>query len=896
MKKRLTFVLAAMLFLSSFAAAYSIVDVDEPLSHDALSNRTETKQIVRLKDSQNPVDAEELASTNLDFNFVYNKTSYSASDTNTTGDMVPLADGYYYADFKPNFTSGMIMYELEGTSPEVNATEHVNVTNNTVDLKTDFSTRYKAGKEIEVEVSVMNEWEDINEDEATVYVYFTNGSWTGNMVQLGYNTNKELYTNNVELPWKANTSYVMHVNATTPGAAYSNAEGTQSVLLETYPSVEGELQELNASEGCNNQSFFSACERDAPVDTMLEITASEAEQVELDLLAVNRSNSAWVELESMQLTQDGSNWSTSFEIPDIDTSKYKKKVIARYNATNGARQFTLTRNISYRSYTIDDKSRPTTFKGSDYDIELLFAKYFTLEPLNSTRFKNASVTVKDPDGNELTSFQMSGMSYDKSEGLFRKSIDIPLDAIAGTYETIITAYNIYGEKKSLSSGFTVEDIDATFSTSGDMSIDISKTGNHSENVTLTNKLGTENVVEAEVKGGIASFTTVNGGDDITLSGSESSNVSVEFDIDYVDDYSGEIEFSDPDSGYNQTVDVSIEAPSCDQRTGILCLDGLSGKWINVTRGERGTTSRDVELTYFGNWNESTTVSAVVTGNVSDFLTVEPASIAGFNDTQQVTFNYSADAPGLFIGNVSLSASNDDTVNVLTKFDSNVESTETGISTASELDLGYFPSGNTVTKEIEVTNTGKVDITGLEVNSSTYSVQAESVSIPAGESRTVELTFESVSSDSGTVEISATTSFGSPTAMVSVTANPVPDYSSKADSLQSRITSLSSRAKKEVIQTRLQSLETEISAIKSAYQQGNYQEAAQKYRSVSSQLDSIATQISQQSGGTGQPGGDTGGGFPVLLVVMVLFVLLVIGFVAYTSIIPEEGDPLYNVMG
>lgn len=907
MKKRLTVVLVSILFVSSLAAgAWEIRNKDEPLSHSSLSNTTDTKQLVQLVDTNgNPVSSEELAAEGYDFGFRYNSTNSTGDldeDVALTGDMKNLVGGYYYADFQPGFTKGIIEYELGGTSPEINLTEKNSVGNNTVDLQTDFSTMYKAGKGIEVEVGVTDEWNNSNEDGSEVYVYFTNGTWTGNMVQLGYNTNKDLYTNNVELPRKANTSYVMHVNATTPGASYSNAEGSQSVLLETYPSVKGELQELNASEGCGNTSFFSACERDATINTTMEIIASEAQQVELDLLTVDRSNSAWVELDSIQLQQDGKNWTGSLDIPDLNTSKHEKKVILRYNATNNARQFILTRNITYNSYLIRDKSSPTTFKGSDYSVEILFAKSFTRKPLNETRLKNISVTLDDPDGDEISSFEMGDMSYDENEGLFKKTVNIPTDVSTGTSDTSITSYDLYGERKTRSSGFTVEDIEATFSATDDLSVDISKRGNYSYNVTVTNQLGSENSIEAEVTGDIADFTEVNGGENITLSDGESADTTVEFDIDHVEDNSGEIEFSDPDASYNQTTDVDITAPDCDQRTGILCLNGLLDNWNNVSRSERGTTSSSIDLTYFGHWNKSTDITTEVTGNVSQYLTVEPESITGFNDTQQITLNYTANIPGYFTGNITISASNDDRVNVLTSFNSSIESTDTGISASSPVEIGYLPSGEAATKDVEVTNTGQVDITALEASSSAYSVEIESVSIAADESETVELTFDSVTEESGTIELSGTTSVGTTTTSISVTAEPVPDYSSEADTLEERITSLSSETEDDDIQTKLEGLQTEISNIKSEYDQGNYQEAEQKYDTVSSELDSIEETIRQPSetpeppGGGTEPPKDTGGGFPMLMVAAVLFVLLLIGFVAYTSIVPEEGDPLYNVLG
>ncbi|MFB6213857.1 MAG: hypothetical protein ABEJ07_04830 [Candidatus Nanohaloarchaea archaeon] len=893
MERRSAAFLISVIFLSSaVAGAWSINDNDSPVSHDVLSEDTDTKQVVELVDSNgNPVDLEELQTAGYDFNFIYNRTGGSAS---MEADMKHLASGYYYADFQANFTDGMIEYELEGTSPEINSTENIPVGNHTVSIQNDFSVKYKAGSEIEVGVRLEDEWNDTIEDRANVELHFTNGTWTSSPVQLGYNSRKELYTNGVTLPRQAEGTYVVHVDSYSTGAAYENARGSHSVILETHQSVQGETLYLNASSGCNNETYFTACERGASIETGYNVTASSANRVELDLLLVNRSNGEWVERDSLSMSEESGLWEASFEFPDIDTSWYRKKLVLRYNATNGKRSDVDTRNISYRTYRIQDRSSPAAYQGSDYEVELFFAKYFSLESLNRTRFDNASITVEGPGDSELISFNMNEMSFRRSTGLFKNTIQIPSDATSGAYETAVTAFNRYGERKTLSSGFNVRDIQATFNTSGDMEPVINKTGIHTRNFTVTNKVGNSKTLTAEVSGEIENFTEVNNGDNITLEADETRDVTVEFNLSYVEDYSGEIVLEDTSAMYNETIDIEIEAPQCGKRSGVLCLTGLSGEWMNVSRDSRGSTVRTVDVNYLGEKGTDESVDIDVTGKVSSYLAAEPVSFT-VNETQTVAFNYTAIAPGSYTGTVNVSGE-EGHVSFHTALDSDVEATNASISAPSSIDLGYFPSGETVSKVIEVRNTGRIEITSLEASSSTLDVSAEQVSIPAGQSRGVELTFGTVTADSGTVTLRGTTVADNTVAELSVVANPVPDYAAQADTLSSRITSLSQRATSDSVQTQLQSLETQVSQVKTAYQRGNYQEAQSQYQSIASQLDSVEQQIQQKSQDDGTGEQQENGGFPVLMVAVVLFVLLLVGFVAYTSIIPEEGDPLYNLLG
>lgn len=905
-------ILVFFVAISGSAAAdssnWNLEALSEPHDLHDVSDNTTTVQLLNLTDSDSdPVDADRLSGDDANLSYIYNQTGGSEFK------MEHLSNGYYYANFTVNSTKGFFVeYELEDDSSdgfEDNRTDVLNAGNLTVDILTDFSGTLNPDESVDLKVNVTDEWNDTfeNDNNLDVDLYMTNGSHTLDIKDLNNKDTNELFWKNFGASFSIahGTTYILHANATFSGASYSNANGSESILVDTDPELLGEINDLNASSGCNNESFFNECERSTTLDTKYNITSASADDVEFEILLVNKSNSEWFQVETTDLSDEGDLWEGSLETPDINTSKHEKKYILRYNASRSdGGNFVQTRNVSYRSYKIQDKSSPTANQGDSYEVEILLGQYFSLKSLDSSRFKNASIDILEPDSDSFESFNLSDMSYDSSSGLFSKSINIPADAETGSYDTDITAFNIYGEKKEKSSGFNVNSVDASFNTSGDIEHDINKTGIHEINFTVTNKLGSQRTLEVLLKDDIENFTEVNDGDNITLEADEKRNVTVDFNITYVDDYDGEINLTDNGNDYSSAIEVDIDdGVDCDLREETLCIEGTSD-WENVTSSEKGHVTRNIDVIYLGGKNNtSATFESSVSGDVSSYLSIEPSTgeLNSTWDRKDVTLNYSVETPGNFTGGVEFWI-DDYKVSFNTSLEADIDSTDTGISVTDAVDLGYMATGDPATAEIEVENTGSVEITTLSVSSTEYEVSMESTSVSTGETVTRELDFTSVETDSGSVTVTGENSEGDLTGTVSVTANPVPNYAEQTSTLETRIQDLTAQTSSESTKTRLQELSTELSNIETLYEQEEYRQAEESYQNVQSELDSIESQI---SGGAptspdGEPGTEqpdqTGGGPPVVPIVLGLAIILLIGFIAYTSLIPEEGDPLYGLLG
>lgn len=899
-KKRLLAVTVSALFFISMASASSNWNLNtfgEPYNLLDVSNDSKTVKPVNLTDNDgNYVDESTLE--NDDAGLFYN---YNASREKEV-EMQHLAKGFYYAEFRPNHTEGeFIEYELEDDSSggfETNQTEQMNIGNITVEIETDFSGQVDPDRNFDLKVNTTDEANDTFEDNADTDLYITNITWTSNIVDLA-NEEQDTYWKNFgnSFDLAHDSSYIVTANASYSSASYINPDGSNSMVFQTSPALEGEIEYLNASSGgCNNNSFFDECERGAEIDTGFNVTGSSASQVNLSLMAEDDSGN-WHVLEFQELTEEEGIYNGTVTFPDVNTSKYSDTVRFEYNATGSeGQEFIEARNVTSKSFKVQDRSSTQVDQGETHDVELLLANYFSLDSLDMSRFDNGSITLEEPDGETFEEFNLSDMTYSSESGLFEYPVSIPGDAETGSYDLHAEIYNIYGEKKALDSAFNVKDVDATFNVTDNFERDVNKTGTHEYNVTVNSESSSSIELMAEIDGEIENMTQVNDGENITLPAS-GKEVELQFNVSSVDDYEGEITLVDTSSNYNQTIDVELEAPECDLRDGSLCIRDTDDGWENVTATETGDVERAVEVMYLGEKNSSIDVDAVTTGEISSYLSVNPVvfSLNQTHDTRQIDLTFSPGARGNFSGEVVFS--NGDEVSLKTWLEANIDSQDQSISVTTSLDLGYLESGGSVTETVEIENTGSSEVESLSVSSIDYDATVESISIPAGESRSVDLTLSNIEAESGSVTLTAETSAGSIERTISITANPVPDYSERVSELEDRIANLESRAESEETVSRLEELSLQLSDIESAYNSGDYQAAEQNFNQVQSQLDSIESEIGSSSTGpqTGNTGG-SGGGAPVIPIAVGLFVLLLIGFVAYTSVELEEGDPLYGLLG
>lgn len=898
--KAVVLLLVSLLLFSGSALAqiaWSIDALEEPYSLTNVSDSTETVKIINITDSDGePVNQTQLDSSDLELTRHYNITHGDATA------MQYLHTGYYTTVLETNSSEGNgIKYMLEhgddGIEDEENETEHMNFGNMTVELLTDFTEPVRAGSDREIEVNVTGP-EGEPEGNAEVDVYFTNITDTTEEEGIrNYDSEDSFYFNSrVGMPTQDNSTYIMHVTASNSSLEYDSPYGSQSLIIETYPSIEGHLQYLNTTSGCNNESFFTQCQRDAEIETGYNITASEAQNVNLTLLFQDRETGEWENQTEIMMEENESFYEAQLQIPDLNSSRYEKQVQLMYNATNPPREEIERYYIDYETFTLEDKSPPKTQSGT-YMVRLDISKPFTVEPENISRL-NGEVNITNSTEGQVTNFSISDMEL-SDEGLYVYEAEMPYSLESGEYTVSGYIEDIYGENSTWTSSFMLEAVDQTFDVNYSLETSVNRTGIYSHNITLESMVDELNL-STDITGDIAEFTEINDTEYINFS-TDTYDVETVFNISYVDSYSGEITFVDNDTGYNRTVDIDISATSCSLRNQTLCAL-TSGMEASVD--ENSTfEEKSFSLLYYGSEEGEEMITTEITGNITDRLNIDPSGtvLNHVNDTETFDLNFTSETSGIYTGDIRVQTVNGSlTLDIPVTLNSTIEPQDASILPPSSINLGTLAEGDDVSVDIDLENTGSVDIDQAVLSSDDYSIEADTVSLEPGETRAVTIEFTGVEAGSGTVDVEATTEFETLSRTIDVEADMVRDYEELADELLDRAIDLDSRASGPLVQD-VQNLQNyDIPEIKTAYREGDYERAEELYNAADQELERIDSEIAQgetggEEGGT-ETGGETdtttetsGGIGGLLPFIAGLFVLLLIGFVGYTSIIPEEGD-------
>lgn len=892
--------------------------------------KTGTVQVVRIT-YDDPATSEELPVTPENLltgsegqqNFYYNKSNGKSRDLSY------LYDGYWYAGFKPNYTRGdMIKYEAYGTvnhsesqdvssGTEANLTEDINVGDLNISVLTDIGDEVKAGKRIKADVAVENAstGETVNKTEGSVSLIFANDTWSETYSLDNFNGENDpdpydsydsyFYNSEVYLPSSTNSTYLMHVKASKNSGR--NPHGTLSKVIKTLPKVQGEITGFS-SQNCESSRMVEKCEPGAEVETEYTVTDSTADNVNLSVNLFNSSGRQ--ELEVFRMDGSGDVYQQSFTLPEINTSNYRGKVEFEFNASSSGRYHVDRRNVTLDYFNVEHVGSPTTYAGGTYTLELFFQRPYSLKSLNKSSFERININITDPDSREVETLDMSELSYDRSDGVMKTDVSLNPELPTGVYNVKVNATNRYGVTSVFNSEFKVEDMESTFSL--DSNTDYKADTLEAENFTLgiNSRLSADNRLNI-TEDTPANISVVN--ESFTLLADAEDRIYIEVNLSKPADTSGEFKVEDIDTGYNRTVEVQVDSIDCQERSGRLCLvkgNTVEDGWINLSIDSQDPVLRNVELANLRPGNGKINYNVTFSGDIAEHVRVDgPATNRNLTEREELVFNYTAASRGVHTGSIEVKTEKGESIEIDTSLNASelpVQKDKTvNFSLGTQtLDLGEVPQGESRTETVEVENTGEKPITGFNVTSYSYSVSVSSPEIQPGETGDIELTFQSVETGSGQINIES----GSATSTIAVTATPVENYGKKADKLENRLKTLQARVESgSSLEGQLTSVSTKISQIRTAWDGGNYERARSLYSTADATLTTVSSQLDSQSskepGGSdpGNTGGNTGqnqssSGGSILPVIGGVLVIIMIGFIFFTSYVPDEGDPLYDVLG
>ena len=438
-------------------------------------------------------------------------------------------------------------------------------------------------------------------------------------------------------------------------------------------------------------------------------------------------------------------------------------------------------------------------------------------------------------------------------------------------------------------------------------LDVQKKGNYTRQIMVDNLLDDQNTVNVNLSDSLVNITE-NFDETVNIPAQGNSTANFSFRIEELQDRNGEITFTEDETGISQSVEVSIDTPECQVKSPDLCVTNTDR--LEAETGQRENISMNLDVLNTGYRESRRQVDISVSGNISSHVSVQNSS--EFTDSAQLPLDMIAMAPGNYSGTLSLETSGG-VLEIPLELSANFEELEAVIELMpQEVDLGTVPNGNDKSIEnIRVENTGTVNLQNVSFTSSSYTLeQSSDEELQEGDSRNYTLTFKSVESVEGQVEVTAHSEDQTVSRTLQVSGSTVKPVSSMKSDISSEISSLRTRASSSSAMTQLTEVETQISSIQTSWDKGNYQEAKNKYQSAMSDLSAVEAQIQSNSQGSSQTGTgsdsgtgqeqssqeDSGGGGGIIIVLFLLILILGAGFVLYTSYYPEEGDPLYDVLG
>lgn len=832
-------------------------------------------------------------------------TPMTVNDTLTYNEQLET----WYIEFETDYSEmENITFRANGTADgdipdseaEANNTLNINVGEYKPDL-VDINLPYtiedpiKAERLMKTDVQVTNTTGDI-QDDASVEVYFHNLTDMEEKFQLQNYNDEEGYFFNAEVdtPTSTNSTYLMRIIAENESQGHY---GSQSFVVETAPAIQGDTTVLGTSDNCETSEMVERCEVDTTLDAEFGITAANAEGVNATLFGTNLTSGEREIINQVEMGElssedfDTEEFVQYFEsdvvIPDINTSEWEREVEVQFHSFNIDRSYNESFNIDLETFRIEDRSNPTALTGRTHEIRLRIGKYFSLSGYGPDRFESLSANLTGP-GEEFY-FDKSNLSYDDASNVFTAEILLDADAEEAAYSLETMAENIYGEEKQRSSRLTVEDIEQTFDAPTEIDLEYQGEGEYEESFEIENLLDSSMTVTTD-----PSSETIIIDEEFELDPNEQVTVDYTVNRTTNEDETVNLMMEDNSTGYFVDTNVNIVGADCAAILDDLCVETEE---IDLEVDSPFEFTEPVDLSNSG--DEELNINVSTEGNISEM--VELDNSIQFNESYELGVDVMPFEPGFFNGSLVFEI-NDSQTSIPMSADVNIDEIERNMTVdPEEIDLGSLTDDETVTESFTVTNTGNIIIEDIEVEESQLEASSDQYTLTDGEETDIEVT---IGNPANTDLIFSGVAAGQEvSATVDVSADIIEDVTRNIGDIENRISNLRPRVDDPNLESDLTEVETMVSQIESQWDSGDYEQAQATFDDAQSELDRIESDIdSQQTDETQQPqepsNGDTDdGGLPIIPIVAILFVLGLVGaFVFYESYMPEEGDPLYGVMG
>jgi hypothetical protein len=953
--RRAVLALSFLLLFIGTASAVPWTITDSFYTPTTVSNNSEVVTIMQVTYTQGGTTyypgPEECSSLNIQYN--YNTTE------NQPMAYIPESQGYFYANLSVRSSDTVIDLFAEGTCDGVSADDTA-TDSVTFDPDRNLSVRvlnrthhrtFLEGSTYTMRVNVTNQTGFEPDDRIDVDWNLMN--WTEHSVASGSLSEQDgYYSTDITIPDPSERFYYLNITAeNTTAVGYQNATGGTARVLSVERQLAGNISLNNTAGECNDA--VTRCEKSAVLNTTFNATRATADNV-----------TAWVHGNGNNLTTFNYSWDDStelweqnFTIPaDLNTTTYGDELTVTAHAKNSLSATTATRDLNVSSFRLIEETASYVFQGNEIDLVFGPVAEFTGIPIERALIDSFNVSVDYPNGTELMNDSIgmndsiSDTNYLQQQRLLRYGAQIPSGSPTGTYNFRADVTDIFGDTRNdtftfnvYSSGDEESDVNVIDISSAINDLDsteeiekqFEETGDKSGSIVLRNdgtESGTVRVHLSESLGGLTTYdVSYLSGPPIDLEPDSAAELEFNFSLSEEKQYTGEITFMVEGSviQYNRTLPVNFtvgEQLDCAHENGSLCVEDEDAI-------QKMTTSESTISLRVSNGDNATNISYGFEGNLSDILTDGDQEFEENEVTDlEIPVSVSADDNGFYTGNITVSNDRNEMVRVPAEINVSIAAGEINV-TAPSPDLGTHMPGDTVTFDLDITNTGGTDLSNITVTSSdlglthevrtddgdwitlgpdeetTTTVELDTSGLGGtdrGENNPVTLNVISGSGVESTVEVRI---------VVREDLNDdIASYQDQISTFRDQVETIrQNQGGTDVsnIQSQITDMEAAVTNAEEALAAGNYDEATSQLNTASDLESQIQTSIENaqatgggQNGGqnndtqTGDPGdgqdpstgnGGGGGGLPILFIVIVVILLAVVGVILYLSLVPEESE-------
>lgn len=928
----LTTILLLTLSIAASAADWKITPLQEPYSYQNVSPEDTTIQFVNIthRDTGQIITKQYLQNHEGRAEWFY-----TGSFVDKNGSLNYMGKGAWYTKTSIGKASGSFRFEAQRGDPidqETNVTRAITASNISLKILTDMSQPYLPGKDdAKIEVNVTNTSSGEFLPNAQLEAVITNATYASVQSFPNDPSNQKYELYSLKIPDGIGKKYALHVKAVN-----GSNKATVSTFIQTMDYLNTSLADVSAGNKCRftADSGLPAASCEPGAEMKFEVNVVDAQATNSTLIVRKKKQGGGLQkIDEIDLTKNPETgfYEGNMTVPDIDTGTFESTIYLKFLSENSYSQDVEYYNFSKASFNLSGNMADTLYQGEKYEVNFTALTPYSNRPYNESRIQSTAVDIIYPNGTLYKTVGSQNLSYNNDTGVVNGSFLIPASKTAGTYTLQARATNIYGTTKTYSHKFDLRQSSRIFNATDSIGIDLFDQGVYTKNFTIENRLESSIKVVPNITEGIQGQISVNSGKNITLGPKESKNVSITFEVYRVEDYSVNLMLKDSATTYNTTVDIELNAPDCGLRNNSLCI---SREAVNITMSGAGTVTKTI--TVFNMAPGQREVSIAVNGNISDSITVSNSSFKFYN-TKEVKLNYTLNRPINLTGKILFNSTHD--IRLPTSLKGVFSRPELDISSEdTEINLGIiqgqetsfearvYNNGTLTARHFQLGYTGDrdIEITGFDkIQSGAYGNVSLNVSTTNYKDLlNVNMPLTAYSKDPQSVDKNLEgDSIG-----YSLTVKFMPTATKAKNKILSRIQTLRDKAVKSSTLTALGVARNNATVVEDALSKGNEEKAYRVYQATLQRLSSLADQIDENksSGGNNnnnpgssnatdadegqQPGNqsdaspsdqnkDTGkGSISIIPIVLVLLILLVGGFIFYTSYVPEPGDPLYEYLG